>query len=408
MLHPCQVAAPFQILNARDNIAWLFVPFDGTIKKVSLGLLPGNENDNGDAIFDVTVNGATVFPVEADRPKIVSGELTGFVVGLDFAVVEGQLLFFHAKDIPLGGLQGPVMLQVTMDDGVLAGVALAGDLGGTNEEPLVVGLRSIPIADWAAGSVFADDFADNAFDGVKWTRSDAGLVIEQNARLEITSFAFASSNVGGLDVTDKQMTVKVSGPGGTGFVRLLLNGGLNYLEFRVSSATGNLKAGRHIDGTGDDWALDVAYDGSPIWVRFVHDSVTGHWTYHTSPDGVAFTLRGEQAPPNAAGQTACGLSLFALAGVVYFDEITSNVSIVDAGIVLSDGQVLVYDVALGQFKNKGIVGLIPYSPQGTFPVAAPAGLPAGFTALHYEGGAAKKCRAWNRDTNVWDVREFNS
>lgn len=66
-------------------------------------------NGTGDALFDVKVNGTTIFGSPSSRPKIVAGATTGFV-DVDIELFENDLISVDVVAAPLGGISGLYIL----------------------------------------------------------------------------------------------------------------------------------------------------------------------------------------------------------------------------------------------------------------------------------------------------------
>jgi hypothetical protein len=119
-LQPGQVIVYFTQNAARANIAGLFGAFPaGRLVRVDVACHAANAA--GPTTFDVNLNGASVFAAPGDRPSIAGGQRAGFVEGLDVAVAAGDEITFDLDVVPAGGVAGPIMLQVMIDDGVQSG-----------------------------------------------------------------------------------------------------------------------------------------------------------------------------------------------------------------------------------------------------------------------------------------------
>lgn len=153
-----------QTITVAQNVFEFPVPVDSTLDRLALQLL--TPNASGDAVFDIRINGTTIYGDPLDRPKILSGETEGEVLPAE-ALVEGDLVAIDLVTVPAGGLVG-LYARVELDDGLAGG---GGGLGSvvltgtptTGQVPTAIDATNAEWAD-AVGMPGADgaDGADGA------------------------------------------------------------------------------------------------------------------------------------------------------------------------------------------------------------------------------------------------------
>ena len=92
-------------------------PVSGQLKKLRLQIAAANAS--GDTLFDVKVNGASIYALPGDRPKILAGQ----TVSTTFPTVdldEGDLLTVDVVSAPLGGITG-LATMLRLQDAALRG-----------------------------------------------------------------------------------------------------------------------------------------------------------------------------------------------------------------------------------------------------------------------------------------------
>ena len=259
--------------------------------------------------------------------------------------------------------------------------AAGGDVGGSFPSALeVVAIRSVTVEELVSVTTnFGDDFNDNSFDATKWVRDDPTLVLEQSARLEMSSGSMLTS-AGVLDVTNRHVQLKVTPqPGAIVYVELTLDGVDHYssaylMAFRLRRDTGQLYAGRHGPG-GDEWTslTPTTYGGEARVVKFEHNSGDGLWHFSSSADdGASWDSHGAIAATGGSPAN-CRLCVLAVSGASYVDDVATNVPVGSPGI--QDGDVLRYVSADDRFEHANITGMI--NVLGSAPSSPPAGWPAG-------------------------------
>lgn len=95
-----------------------FVVMVGTLTLVKLTRSAASTDD--DVVFDVRVNGVTIYADPADRATILDGE-RATTQELSTVVVDGDLVEVYLMEWPAGGLVGPCLVEVGVDDGVVLG-----------------------------------------------------------------------------------------------------------------------------------------------------------------------------------------------------------------------------------------------------------------------------------------------
>lgn|GEM_PF-6913337 len=354
------------------------------------------------------------FPLPSTLPPsgAAGGDLAGTYPNPTLAVLAGLVAatYGDASHIP----------QITIDTKgritaiaalAIGALALAGDVTGTLAASVVTKIRGFLIKDFGtSGPTIADDFNDDIFDTTLWQRSNISNVVETGGRLEMYTsgaadwFQWAVTR----DMTNRYASFKY-GPNNTNiaFIRMLLNGGLDYLEFRVDPATAGLKAGYHVNGGGDTWVVNRAYNPSTdTYLKFQHQTSDGKWHFFVSGDGVTWTDIGNCSPPGGAGQSAARFFAYSITASVavpiWFDNFDSNIP--QASTNLADGETLVYRSSTAQFENfpVGAVEGISAAPGGPPANAKPGQCPVHFDMVNH------RLYIWNPNTSSWDWRSINN
>jgi hypothetical protein len=437
-LHPCQIAAPFQILNARDNIGFFFAPFTGTLKALSFALKPANTNDNGDAVFDVDVEGATLFPDPDDRPKILSGERIGSILGLESAVNAGDIIEFHAKVIPDGGLQGPVMIQAVIDDGINPGLteaavlalATGGDLGGTLGDAIVQGIlgRSLGGIPAPPTGFYTDNFDDNILNpDILISQDGATALTESGQHLNVPPWNGGPS-VGFytpvLDFTSHFCQAKFTLPatGNQNEVYFGIGSGKSHStaaeKFAFTRFSSGVRPWKNDSLSGDTFGSFTAWAmGTTLWLKLAHDATAGVIRFFTSPDGATWTEVGNftitSGHPNL---TAVRIFLDATMNggfgtdPIIVDDFSTNVPLSDI-IAASDLFSIHWANVENQFKLMRTFGALPIFPAGTIPTSGSypsSGLPAGHTFAFVADDNPMTLWVYSIATGNWNKRLLNS
>lgn len=117
-------------IAVNGDLREFIVPFAaGTLTRIDFET--DNANGAGAAIFDVLLNGTTIFPGGVGRPEIAAAALSGNASGLDLAVVRGDNIKITAASVPSGGIGGKLYIVANLEDGVATGGGeLAGDVTG--------------------------------------------------------------------------------------------------------------------------------------------------------------------------------------------------------------------------------------------------------------------------------------
>jgi hypothetical protein len=442
MLHPCQVAAPFQVLNARNDIAFFFVPFNGTLKRVDLAVKPANVNGAGDSVFDVKLNGTSIFGSPTARPKIVAGQAKGNVSGLTVAVNEGDIISFDAATIPTGGLQGPVMLQCLIDDNITAGLdsaavlalAAGGDVGGTLGAMIVNAIKGrsfggIP----AVAGFFGDSFGGSSVDATLWdayTGYGGNVTVQETGgQLQVNTATTGGGECGGvtshaaLDVTGKTITVKLVSqtavatsaglrvgicqpstnptPESQSFCGFWIGTGWYGQDGKIDLMFYHPSLGYTALTTGPTW------DGTtPIWLRIHYNNSTGQYEFSYSTDNSTFSLIYSWTPHSSLAASSVYFRVFAgshlasgSTNTALFDDVTSDIPLTDP-LASKDGWAISWDEAHNQFTLVQILTRLIRAVDGN-PSGAPAGHIANQLEIQYDR-VNHRLNVWNDNTSHWD------
>jgi len=116
MKHFAVLPLSASLTGALGGILQFRSPLDGTITQVVV--IVGTANGNGDTIFDVNVEGDSIF-TEETRPTIAEGGTADFAVSLTAEVSEGDLITVDADTVPAGGFPAKSLtVLITIDDGL--------------------------------------------------------------------------------------------------------------------------------------------------------------------------------------------------------------------------------------------------------------------------------------------------
>jgi hypothetical protein len=113
--------------GALRDLLWTFA--NGTLQRVDI--ITDNPNGGGSTVFDILLNGATIFPGGVGRPSIASGASSCNVQGLTDAVVRGDKITISAATLPAGTVGGKLYVILTFDDALGAG-------GFSSAPPIVI------------------------------------------------------------------------------------------------------------------------------------------------------------------------------------------------------------------------------------------------------------------------------
>lgn len=101
-------------------------------------------NASGDLVFDILLNGASIFAAPEDRLTLEAGDTEGFAA-LDVATVRGDRLQIDATAVPAGGFAANrITIILTFDDGIAT--VLAGDVTGAFGANTVTKVRGLAFA----------------------------------------------------------------------------------------------------------------------------------------------------------------------------------------------------------------------------------------------------------------------
>jgi hypothetical protein len=117
------------LTSVASQIFLVRIPFPCTLKEIEISL--GSIVPEGQqAVFDVNAGAsaaelASLFPTLPAKPKATAGQTAAVKTGLNIALAKG-FLTVDADAVPLGGINAPVFLSLTIDDGLPAGVTVEG------------------------------------------------------------------------------------------------------------------------------------------------------------------------------------------------------------------------------------------------------------------------------------------
>lgn len=98
-------------------------PVPGSIVRVEI-VSKGAVNNNGDAVFDCTVEGVSIFSDPGNRPKILSGQSSGVATfqrgDADALVNRLDEVVLNLVSVPDGGIGGPLWFIIQIDGSVTA------------------------------------------------------------------------------------------------------------------------------------------------------------------------------------------------------------------------------------------------------------------------------------------------
>jgi hypothetical protein len=93
-------------------------PLAGSIVRVDVTVEDGEENGAGASLFDVNVEGASIFAAPENRLSLAADAGAAFVGGLAVVIARGDLLTIDADSLPAGGFAAnSLTLTLTIDDG---------------------------------------------------------------------------------------------------------------------------------------------------------------------------------------------------------------------------------------------------------------------------------------------------
>lgn len=105
------------LTGVQSAVYYLRLPVTGTLEEITF---EAGAALSGDATFDVNKgslpsNLATLFPVAADRPKILSGQLRG-TKAVSFEVTKGDILTVDLDAAPVAGVPAPLYVTLRIRD----------------------------------------------------------------------------------------------------------------------------------------------------------------------------------------------------------------------------------------------------------------------------------------------------
>ncbi len=115
MLHYAVLPLDAMLAAAATSILKLKSPLAGMLTRVDV--LVDSTNAGGAAVFDVHVNGVTVFTNQAHRPQVASGASAGNATTIDApAIARGDTITIDADTIPTGGVGAQLVVTLTIED----------------------------------------------------------------------------------------------------------------------------------------------------------------------------------------------------------------------------------------------------------------------------------------------------
>ena len=197
--------------SVMQNLRYMRSPVNGFIQEIALDvgmIIPGGA---GSVVLDINKNGATIFPVPANRPKVVAGASSGSASGLAIAVNKGDLITVDLDQFPLGGVPTPLDIRITFFDtiGLRSTITyVTGVLAnGANEDADIPGfgrgwMLLAADADFANFTRLYESSADRAADAARTVDEDP----DDNAGV-----------AGDLIFTPTKLSLRWSSPHPTGF-----------------------------------------------------------------------------------------------------------------------------------------------------------------------------------------------
>lgn len=149
MLQRYQGVVPEGVAVAAARRLAQFFPLAGTLTTVEIAV--NVANSGGATVFDVRKNGVSIYALPGDRATIASGQRSVVQTGLNIVTALGDVISVHLISWPTGGLVGPGMLQVGVDDAVPAGVMVREVDGTPNFAASVIQVANGDLQDLGGG-----------------------------------------------------------------------------------------------------------------------------------------------------------------------------------------------------------------------------------------------------------------
>lgn len=301
-------------------------------------------NSSGDVIFDINVNGVSVFSDPADRPRILA-EDTSALMFPDFALVEGDMVSVDVDSAPLGGVSGLYIIIQLQDTPSIEQYITTAYNGSLNRDPSG-GELSAAVTALGGGCTAQTTLAATKtfFDGL-FLSSEYTTLATTNAEYiedlynailgrpsDLPGFTFWLDQLNSTTLTRQQ-------------IRDSFNTGAEHVNYRVAGWCPNTLLltnavqlqGKPISTTAPTTGQMLFYDGTQaIW---------------QTPDFLSSTF---DFKPEARAATTAGLPAYtSTAGVI---TATSNAALpAQDGVTLAVGErLLVKNETSGNAKYNGI------------------------------------------------------
>ncbi len=121
-----------KLTAAAQNVLEIVAPLAGRV--VAVELKSDTTNATGDAVFDVHLNGATIFPDQSQRPKIPAAAGSGSKTGLSVDVEKFDKLTVDLDSVNSSGIGGKLYLALVIEDDAANATQIRG-YGVTDDPP---------------------------------------------------------------------------------------------------------------------------------------------------------------------------------------------------------------------------------------------------------------------------------
>jgi hypothetical protein len=158
MLQRYQGVIPSGVTVDEERVVARFFPIAGTLTTVEVAV--NVASGLGPTVYDVRKNGTTVYPDPSNRVTIASGQRSGVQTTLAVTVALGDEIEVVLTTWPTGGVVGPGMVQVGVDDGVLVGVNVREVDGTPNMAASTIVVANADLQDLGGGSARIKTYSD--------------------------------------------------------------------------------------------------------------------------------------------------------------------------------------------------------------------------------------------------------